>query len=261
MMPHIVVALCVFILSVGVYAADDHISDINIYFEETHRPYNFNTDGEIDGINGLTVKHACEKEGVTCNFIAMPWTRAMATVLKDPKGAIMSAARNAAREPFFRWVGPIMSGQAMYFRLKSRTDIVINTPLDALQYSIGVQRNDIYESVLQARGFVVGENLLNTRSKDDATRLFLLGRLDLLIASDFTVKSLIESQGASLDEIEAIAYLDTPEIKGNYLAMNPQVPEVIAKALDEEIAEYRRTAEFFELVNRFRPQNLVFPKR
>ena len=85
-----------------------------------------------------------------------------------------------------------------------------------------MQRNDIYESVLQARGFVVGENLLNTKSKDDATRLFLLGRLDLLIASDFTVKSLIEKQGASLDELEAIAYLDTPEIKGNYLAMNPQ---------------------------------------
>lgn len=261
MMPRAVVAICVLIFGVSAFAESENNSDINIYFEDTHRPYNFKTDGEIDGINGVTVKHACEKVGVSCHFIAMPWTRAMSTVLTDPKGAIMSAARNVAREPFFRWVGPIMSGQAMYFRLKSRPDIVINTPLDALNYTIGIQRNDIYESVLQARGFVVGENLLNTENKDDAARLFLLGRLDLLIASDFTVKSVVEQQGATLDDVEAIAYLDTPEIKGNYLAMNPQVPEATARALQKAISEYRRTAEFFELVNRFRPKELTLPKR
>ena len=240
-----------------VFATDD--VDLNIYFESDYRPYTFLTGGKIDGINGILIKEACQRANLRCNFLPMPWNRAMASVLKDPKGGLLSAARTSARAPFFRWAGPMVSSTAYYFKLKERTDISIESQDDVLNYTIGVNRNDIYESVLLARGFVIGKNLLQTSSKDDSIRLFLLGRLDLMIGSAFTMQGALDKFGKSLDTVEAVVPLYTPEIKGNYLATNLQVSDSIINALNTAMLEYRQTAEFNALIQRFRPKDLVLP--
>lgn len=232
-------------------------ADLNIYFEERFHPYNYITNGEIDGINGIAIKRACEMAQVTCEFLPMPWSRAMSTVFKDPKGAVLSASRNNARERFFKWIGPLVSGDAYYFKLKSRSDIVES---DLLNYTIGVMHNDIYESVLVARGFVIGDNLLQTDSKEDATRLFLLGRLDLMFASGFTLTDSLSQFGATVDQVEALAPLRTPELKGNYLATNVNVDEALVVTLNKALEEFKRTQEFNDLVTRHRPINLQLPE-
>ncbi|MDM7861465.1 transporter substrate-binding domain-containing protein [Alteromonas sp. ASW11-36] len=252
----VLVTFSLFCLSPS-YAQDD--VDLNIYFEDNYRPYNFMNDGEIDGINGVAAKRACEMAELTCAFIPMPWTRAMSTVFKDPKGAVLSASRNNAREPFFNWIGPLVSSDTYYFKLSSRTDIVVESETDVLNYSIGVMRNDIYESVLVARGFVIGDNLLQTENKDDPTRLFLLGRLDLMIASGFTLSSSLAQFDATPDDVIAIAPLRTPELKGNYLATNVNVDDAIVTKLNTALAEFKRSKEFNDLVNLYRPQHLLLP--
>ncbi|WP_100644444.1 substrate-binding periplasmic protein [Alteromonas facilis] len=233
--------------------------DLTVYFESSHRPYTFVTNGEIDGLNGVLIKRACEIAELTCEFIDMPWARAMATGLQDPTGALLSASRTAAREPLFKWVGPAVSGETLYFKLKNRHDIVINRPADVLNYSIGVTRDDIYESVLVARGFSLGHNLLHCDSKDDQVRLFLLGRLDLMYASGYTLASTLKRFDASIDDVEAVAWLHTPELKGNYLAVNLSVPDAKVMKLNAAVAEFRKTAEFAELVDRFRPVSIRNP--
>ncbi|WP_100658168.1 substrate-binding periplasmic protein [Alteromonas flava] len=239
--------------------ASEQENDLTIYFESNYRPYTFLTDGQIDGLNGLLIKRSCEIAKLRCEFVDMPWTRAMSMGLQDPKGAILSASRNAARESFFQWVGPAVSGETFYFKLKSRTDVMITQASDVLNYTVGVTRDDIYESVLTARGFVAGKNLLQCANKDDPIRLFLRGRLDLMFASGYTLADTLVRFGASLDDVEAVAWLHTPELKGNYLAVNLAVSDSLVTKLNFAVSEFRKTAEFAELVDRFRPVAIRYP--
>lgn len=243
----------------GVVWSEQKNSDLTIYFEESYRPYTFTVNGKVDGINAVMIIKACEIANLQCDFVEMPWSRAMATVLKDPKGGVLSASRNASREPFFKWIGPVVSGETMYFKLKSRSDIVITKPQDVLNYTIGVTRNDIYESVLLARGFEMGKNLLQTANKTDPMRLFLVGKLDLMYASAFTLPSLLEQFDKNINDIEAVAWLRTPELKGNYLAVNTSVANETVDKLNESLNEYRKTADFNQLINRFRPSEITPP--
>lgn len=250
-------------LSTGFFCAplvaQDKGTDLTIYFDSSHRPYAFLNDGRLDGINAVTIMNACQLAEVKCEFVPVPWARGLATVMKDSDAGLLNAARNASREPFFNWVGPLASGQTMYFKLKSRTDILIEKPKDVLNYTLGVMRNDIYESVLLARGFRLGENLLQTSGKNDPVRLFLAGKLDLMIASMFTLTSSLELLGGDVNDVEAVAWLLTPEFKGNFLAVNPNVPASIVSAINKGLDEYRRTAAFNQLNNRFRPPNIQTP--
>lgn len=234
-------------------------SELVIYYEDNFRPYTYTENGNASGINTVMIRTACEAAGVACKFVAMPWSRAMATVFKNPKGSVLSASRNSAREHFFKWVGPVMSGETMYFKLKSRDDIVIEKTEDVLNYSIGVPRNDIYESVLLARGFRHGENLLQTTSKIDAIRLFLVGRLDLMIASEFSLPAALAQFDRSISEVEAVAWLRTPELKGNYLAVNSAVSNEVISSLNKALIKYRKTVEFNELLNRHRQSKIKPP--
>lgn len=253
------VFICGACLNSGATWSGENDSDLTIYFEENYPPYTFTVNGKVDGINAVMIIKACEVARLYCDFVEMPWSRAMATVLKDPKGGVLSASRNASREPFFKWVGPVMSGETMYFKLKSRQDIVINKSADVFNYTIGVTRNDIYESVLLARGFELGENLLQTTSKTDPMRLFLVGKLDLMFASAFTLPSVLEQFGKTINDVEAVAWLRTPELKGNYLAVNTNVPNHIVDQLNKALKDYRKTADFNQLINRFRPSEITTP--
>ena len=252
-------SIFILLLSSSAAVAQNQAPDLTIYFDSSHRPYAFIEDGKVDGINAVTIMNACQIADLNCEFVSVPWARGLSSVLKNSEAGLLNAARNASREPFFTWVGPLASGQAIYFKLKSRTDIRIDKPKDVLNYTIGVMRNDIYESVLLARGFKLGENLLQTPSKNDPVRLFLAGKLDLMISSMFTLRSALEVMGGNVDDVEAAAWLHTPELKGNFLAVNPKVSPNVVSALNKGLDEYRRSVAFNQLNNRFRPSTISPP--
>ncbi|MBT0585894.1 substrate-binding periplasmic protein [Alteromonas oceanisediminis] len=233
--------------------------DLRVYYERDYLPYNFSSNGEVDGINGIIVKAACRQANITCEFIEMPWNRARASALEDTIGGVLSMSRNAAREPHFKWVGPMVADQTAYFKLKSRTDIRIERTADVLNYTIGVSRHDVYEPLLIAKGFQVGENLLQTDVKHEPIRLFVLGKLDLMFGSKYTLPSNLKPHGLSADDVVAVAKLDTSSLKGNHLALNHKVPDSIVSVLNHEVRQFKQSPAFRRLLKRFKPATFRQP--
>lgn len=202
-----------------------------VIYTEHFVPYSYqNEEGEYVGINIDISKKLCELAAIECEFVLLPWKRAYNLVQTNAFSAIVSLARTDDREPMFQWVGPLVSNQTYFYKLKTNDHVVMNTISEAKNYSLGIVRGDIYESLVSDIGFVNNKNLLTFGDKDTYLRLFFSQRIDLIIGSDFTIGHTTKLFGFSPDDLVRLAQLHENVIAGNYLGFNKAAsPEVIAR--------------------------------
>ncbi|MEI8631015.1 hypothetical protein P4S72_00655 [Vibrio sp. PP-XX7] len=65
---------------------------------------------------------------------------------------IYSIARTKERESLFKWVGPIAPYNVYLFKLKARSDIIVNTLEDVKKYRIGGAYQDVKQLYLVSQG-------------------------------------------------------------------------------------------------------------
>ena len=219
----IIVILCCCYASVA-YSSDE--SKLHLY-TEAFPPYSFIKNDIVVGMNTAIVKQTCVLAEIECDIKLLPWNRALAMTDKNNHSGIYSISRTQQRENSYKWVGPLVASKNYLFRLKSRPDITVHDISSATKYSIAAPRNDIYEKLLQERGF---KNLLQVSNKFEGVKLFLAGKIDLLIASELTLPYQLEEHGVNLTMLEQLILFPVPELKGNYLALNPDIaPEQVNK--------------------------------
>ena len=187
-------------------------------YTETFPPYSYLENNKVMGINSEIVEQMCVLAAIKCDIKLLPWNRAIALTSQQTSSGIYSMSRNKEREKNYKWVGPLVASENYLFRLKSRSDINVSTLASAANYSIAAPRNDIYEKLLKARGF---KNLLQVSSKYKGVKLFLAGKVDLLIASPLTLSYQLAEQNADIELLERLIPLPLPELQGNYLALHP----------------------------------------
>lgn len=110
----------------------------------------------------------------------MPWARAYLSAQKKPNTLIFSISRNAQREALFNWVIPLFENANEVWRLKSRTDIKVNSLEDIDKYKLGLWRDDVRHVYFKSKGFTQFQ--LVTSDKQNILKL-LKGRIDLYIAN------------------------------------------------------------------------------
>jgi polar amino acid transport system substrate-binding protein len=186
---------------------------------------------------------------IKCDIKLLPWNRALSLTNNNHHSGIYSMSRNREREGNYKWVGPLVASENYFFRLKSRNDIKISDISSAKNYSIAAPRNDIYEKVLKDRGF---KNLLQLSSKYQDVKLFLSGKIDLLIASPLTLPYQLAEQGANLNMVTQLIPLPVPELRGNYLALHPSTAEASVNKLQQALNELYRTGKVEQLVLRYK---------
>lgn len=220
----IIITLLCWCFASFVYSSDQ--SRLHLY-TEAFPPYSFIKNDIVVGINTEIVKQTCVLANIECDIKLLPWNRAMAMTDKKSHSGIYSMSRTQERENSYQWVGPLAASKNYLFRLKSRSDIAVHDISSATKYSIAAPRNDIYETLLQERGF---KHLLQVSNKFEGVKLFLAGKIDLLIASELTLPYQLEEHGVTLDMLEQLILFPVPELKGNYLALNPDIaPEQVNK--------------------------------
>ena len=222
---------CLLLISVYSFSVR---SELTIYTEE-FPPYNYSEHGVIRGINIDILKLACTNANIQCAFEIYPWKRAMFLTLKDPNSGLVSTSRTPSRENMFKWVGPLVSSTACLFKLKKRKDIQVSKREELLEYTIGLQKGDVYEDILKSWGFVQDQNYIASYEKYSSVKAFVSGKLDLFIASATTLEYHFKSSQLSRNKIEPIYVISDSRLQGNFLALNKLLENEVVERLQKEV--------------------------
>ena len=135
---------------------------------EEYPPYNYSQDGKPVGLVVDIVKEIIKGTKDKDNIKVLPWTRAYNDIQKKSNKVLFSMTRTAAREPLFKWVGPVATNTLVLFAKKG-SNIKVSSLDDVKKknYSIGTVIADAGESLLKEKEFVnlhsVPEDKLNIR--------------------------------------------------------------------------------------------------
>jgi polar amino acid transport system substrate-binding protein len=167
---------------------------------EDWRPYSYAEDGVFKGSSTKIVRAVLDRAGITYSIQVLPWARAFRDASVKPNVLIYVLGRNLERDASFYWIGEVIpTDHAYFYRLKSRTDIVINNFSDAKKYWVSTNNKSSSHKTLIDSGF---EKLVIVRHQELAIKMLIHDRIDLLILSESAVEPHFRELGLSPDLIE-----------------------------------------------------------
>ena len=237
----------IIVLILVLYSIDLRGNELDLYTEQ-FPPFNYTSQGKLKGINLDIVKLACKRSNITCHLTSLPWGRAYANALKFENSGVFSTSRAAQRETNFLWVGPLVYVSTCFYKLSSREDIEITNSQSIKQYSVGVLREDIYQKMLENLGLEKGKHFITFAEKHEDTRMFAMGKLDLIIGSSLTLKSQLAHVGLTLNDVTPVLEFNDKALKGNYLALNKSVDPHLINALQHSINQLKEDGSIQEII-------------
>ncbi len=212
-------------------------------------PYNYIEDGRVTGISTEIVQATLAKAEIEAKINVYPWARAYKTALDQKNVLIYTIVRTDEREKLFNWIGPIVPPARFFlYKLKDRTDIVVNSLDDAKKYRIGVIRNSIQHLFLQGQGFEENKQLYPVAQEGQNIEKMFLGRIDFIVENELVLPIRMKKAGLPLSRVEqALMLFEGGE--GYYMALSRQTPadmvermrtafeQVKAEGLPESITE------------------------
>lgn len=218
---------------------------------EIYPPYNYTEDGEPTGKPmGLAVDIVREMQkrlGDTTPIEVMPWARGYQTALTKPGVMLFSTTRTEAREHLFKWVGPIVQGDQVFFARKD-SPLKVDSLDDAREaVSIGVYRDDVGEQFLKERKFTNLEIVSNPLL---LARMLANGRIDLWI-SGRDVGAFTARQAGVDPGLFRVAYvIETREL---YCAFSGKTPDEVVDRWRKAFESMESDGTFKAIVERWFP--------
>ena len=121
---------------------------------ENYPPFNMQEEGSqrIVGISTDIVRRLMVRAGVDYSIKFLPWQRAYGMALKQQGTCVFSTTRTAEREPLFKWVGPLVTNDWVFFG-RADTELTITSLEDAKPYVVGGYKGDATALFLEQQGF------------------------------------------------------------------------------------------------------------
>lgn len=169
------------------------------------------------------VVRACIKEsGKDYKIQKLLWARSYGLAISEKNVLIYLLNMTEDRKPLFHWVGPITTLNQNFYRLKTRTDINVNSLEDAKKYTVGVIRGFANAKFLFDNGFKKihdgGQIDLVHDEKSNIKKLFV-GRIDLLAMSDESLSDNLRLSGLSERKAE-IELVYTMRTQNGFMAFS-----------------------------------------
>lgn len=193
---------CIF--SMFIYSAD--AQDITVV-SSSWTPFVYEENGEITGVGTEIVRATLSRAGIRSEINLYPWKRAMKMAEKKKNVMIYPIIRIKEREPLFIWAVPMFKVKMFLYKLKKRTDIVINSLDDARKYSIGVLREAAMHQMLRGQGFEDRKQLKDADSNDQNVSLLFRGRIDLIAENPMVMAYEAKKLDLPVSEAEEVLLL------------------------------------------------------
>lgn len=222
------------IILIGFSILPVHSEQFYGYTIDNWPPFMFKEDNRITGIATEIVREVFRGADIYISVEAVPWTRAYKNALEDENTFIYLLYRTPEREELFKWVGPIVPPiKSHLYKLKEREDIRINAIEEAKEYRIGVVRGVANHNYLLNQGFEEGKNIEAVTDVQQNIGKFVLGRVDLIINTEFTLPYLLEGTGLTMDDVE-IAFT-TLESEPSYIGLNKSTSDDVILELEASL--------------------------
>ncbi|HET9239590.1 MAG TPA: ABC transporter substrate-binding protein [Oligoflexus sp.] len=191
---------------------------------EEDPPYSFiQPDGTVSGAGVEIVKEIQKRIGNTDPIHVVPWARAYLNIQKRPNVVVFTMSRTKARDPLFYWVGPILENNWVIIARKD-SKIHIKSLEDAMTLkSIGVVRGYAWTEYMEQKDF---KNLHIATSHSSNARMLNSGRVQAMLSTDLTYRSVLRAENLNPDEFEVI--LNVKNVK-MYVALSKKTSEAIVK--------------------------------
>lgn len=120
---------------------------------------------------------------------------------EKPNVLIFSITRSPERERLFQWVGSFGTVKDSFWSLKANNQLNVSSLAQAKQYSVVVPRDDNTYSYLSKNGFKHNQNLYVVNSREQAVKMLMSGRVDLLLSSRQLLQDRVKSLGFNFDKL------------------------------------------------------------
>ena len=199
---------------------------------EDYPPFNMMAEGnKISGLSTEIVEELFKRAGVQYSLKSLPWKRAYEQTLNSPNTALYSTTRTPEREALFKWVGPLVSNNWVFFA-KSDSTLKVTSLDDAKQYSVGGYYGDAVAEYLAAQGFTKLQLAPNDRS--NAKKLDA-GRIQLWATGEYLGPYL-----AALEKAAPPKVIYTFRETQMSLAFNKNAPDELIKKLNDTLEVMRK---------------------
>lgn len=218
----------------GLASASALAQTIQVVTETT--PYSYLRDGKVVGAATELVEQSLQRAGLNDHSIAVyPWARAYDLAIKEPNVLIYLIARTPARESQFRWVGEFMRIEYHLYKLRERSDIVVDSLDDARRYSIGTVRDDVRQQYLQQKGFT---KLVLSAHNIDNFRKLLSRQVHLIPLPEGDANAACKETGFDCRRLERVHTLDELSV-GLYMAFGTATPDATVDRLRSAFAKVK----------------------
>ncbi|HXP96043.1 MAG TPA: transporter substrate-binding domain-containing protein [Telmatospirillum sp.] len=186
-------------------------------------PYVYSQDGKPNGAASLIVMEMARELGEPFALEFLPWKRAQDETQQNDNVAIIPLARNAEREPLYKWVGPIVVDQEVLITLAGGK-AAPKSLAEAKDWSICTLLGSPTVNVLSQAGFT---NVQPTKDMATCSRMTNAGRVDAWSAARMVAPYQYRMDGFDPGMLRYGALVRPNEI---YMGLSPKVSnETVAR--------------------------------
>lgn len=162
---------------------------------EDYPPYNFREGGEYRGVGHDQVVALMKDVGAEFTIEMMPWARAFALAETEPMHCVFTTAHIPERHDRFKWVEPLAVDRNVMIG-RTESGIKVKNVEEARAYTVGTQRNDYTQDLLERNGF---PKIDLAADLDLTLKKLYSGRIDLMPISEKYFHEL-RAQGKPLEQ-------------------------------------------------------------
>lgn len=168
-----------FFLSVTLFLSPSLFAENKLLLvTENYPPFNMEKQGKIIGMSTDVIREILKRKKIEYTIELYPWARAYKMGLEEKNTVVFSITRTPEREDLFKWVGPLISNDWVFFAKKG-SKIKITNLEDAKKHTVGVYNGDAVSEFLLKENFIKGKQIqLATNDKQNALKLEA-GRIEL----------------------------------------------------------------------------------
>tara|TARA_B100000959_G_scaffold283894_2_gene353935 strand:+ start:942 stop:2654 length:1713 start_codon:yes stop_codon:yes gene_type:complete len=211
---------------------------------EEFPPYNYSEKGKAAGISTEIVRGILKRLNHTDNIEVMPWVDGYKLAQEKDNIILFSTTRTPFREDLFKWVGPLVPNNSVFFARKG-SGISVNSLDEAKKLkSIGVYKDAFAELLLKKKGFTNLDTVVDNREN---VKKLVDGKIDLWAINELTGKHMAMEAGLD-DKIESVY---TVEKRFMYLAFSKSTPDLVIEKWQGTLDEIKLDGTYSEIFSKW----------
>jgi polar amino acid transport system substrate-binding protein len=207
-------------------------------------PYAYSENGKTNGAASLIVMEMARELGEPFALEFLPWKRAQDETQQNDNVAIIPLARNAEREPLYKWVGPIIVDQEVLITLAGGKPAP-KSLAEAKDWSICTLLGSPTVAALSQAGFT---NVQPTKDMATCSRMTNAGRADAWSAARMVAPYQYRMDGFDPSTLRYGALVRPNEI---YMGLSPKVPDATVARWQGALEKLRANGKVAAILKTF----------